>query len=97
MKKAVINFKTDLATKKAAQRKAASWGMSLSSLLNYYLINISRAKSAAISFDGEEPSEYLIEQLKQSEADRKAGRYHSFDNTKDAVKFLRGLRNKNED
>lgn len=97
MKKAVVNFKTDPATKKAAQKKAAQWGLSLSSLMNNYLKNMAQVKTANISFDGEEPSEYLIEQLKQSEADRKAGRTSpAFDNAKDAIAWLRNQRRQYE-
>lgn len=43
--------------------------------------------------NNEIPSEYMIQALKESEEDRKAGRCISFSSGDEALKFLRSLRN----
>ena len=87
MKTAVINVKTEADLKAQAQAVAADLGFSLSSLINAFLKNLARTR--AINFSAsEEPSDYLIQALKESEADRKAGRYHSFSSADDAIAFL---------
>lgn len=88
MNTAVINIKTDAKVKTQAQRIAAQMGFSLSSLINGYLRQLMRTKTIHFTMKSEEPSDYLIQALKESEADRKAGRYRSFSKADDAVNWL---------
>lgn len=90
MNTAVINIKVDPKVKKKAQGVASDLGFSLSALINGYLRSLIKTKSVHFSLnEKEEPSEYLIKALKESEEDRKAGRVSpSFDNAKDAIKWL---------
>lgn len=91
MNTAVVNVKVNPKVKKDAQKIAAELGLSLSSLINGYLKQIIRTRK--VSFDlSEEPSEYMIQALKESKADIKAGRIsQSFDNSKDAITYLNHL------
>ena len=89
MNTAVINVKIDKKTKFQAQEIAANLGFSLSSLINGYLRQLIKSKTIHFSLQEENPSEYLIQALKESEEDRKAGRVSpSFNNAKDAIKWL---------
>ena len=88
MNTAVINIRTDLGLKSAAQKVAEELGFSISSLVNAYLKQLVKTKTVHFS-EAEEPSDYLIELLKEAEEDRKAGRVSpSFDNAKDAIEWL---------
>lgn len=90
MNTAVINVKVDPKVKRQAQNVASNLGFSLSSLINGYLRNLIKTKTVHFSLaEKEEPSEYLIKALKESEEDRKAGRVSpSFGNAEDAIKWL---------
>ena len=88
MNTAVINIKTEVSTKKQAQRIASELGVSLSSIINAYLKQFVRTRR--IEFDlREEPSDYLLQSLKESQEDIKAGRVPpKFTNAEDAIKWL---------
>jgi len=90
MNTAVINVKVDPKVKVGAQKVASDLGFSLSALINGYLKSLIKTKTVHFSLtEKEEPSEYLIKALKESEEDRKTGRVSpSFDNSKDAIKWL---------
>ncbi len=89
MKSAVINIKTDATVKRKAQKVASQLGFSLSSLINAYLRDIVRNKSVHFSLT-EEPSDYLLRVLKESEKDRKAGRVSPrFEKPEDAIAWLK--------
>lgn len=88
METAVINIKIDSKTKIQAQRVAAGLGFSLSSLINGYLRQLIRVKAISFNLTNEEPSEYLVQALKESEADRKTGRFTSFRSADEALGFL---------
>ena len=62
--------------------------MSLSSIINAYLKQFVRTRR--IEFDlREEPSDYLLQSLKESQEDIKAGRVSpKFTNAEDAIKWL---------
>lgn len=61
--------------------------MPLSVIIKGFLKQFSRTR--AISFNAEEPSEYMIESLRKSEEDVKAGRVSpTFTNAKDAIAWL---------
>jgi DNA-damage-inducible protein J len=95
MNTAVINIKTNPEVKEQAQRIASELGFSLSSLLNGYMRHLIKTKTVYFSAKSEEPSEYLIEVLKESEADRKAGRVSpSFDKVNDAIAWLKNPKKK---
>ncbi|MEK7577278.1 MAG: hypothetical protein AAB492_01500 [Patescibacteria group bacterium] len=87
MNTAVINIKTDPKVKKDVQKAAAQLGFSVSALLNGYLRHFLKTKSVHFSLN-EEPSEYLLKTLRESEEDRLAGRVVSFDNPSDELGFL---------
>jgi len=87
MNTTAITIKIDPQTKKEAQAIAEEFGLNLSSLVKSLLKNVIRTKR--IEFDLEEPSDYLIEMLKESEEDRKAGRVSpGFTNADDATAWL---------
>lgn len=92
MKTAVLNLKIDQKTKKQAQDLAEKLGFSLSSIVNAYIKSFIKDKTVHFSLREEIPSEYLKQALKESEEDRKNGDYYSFENPKDALKFLEDLR-----
>lgn len=87
MNTAVINIRTDLGLKSAAQKVAEELGFSISSLVNAYLKQLVKTKTVHFS-EAEEPSDYLIELLKEAEEDRKAGRHHAFNNSTEALEYL---------
>lgn len=87
MNTAVINIRTDLGLKSAAQKVAEELGFSISSLVNAYLKQLVKTKTVHFS-EAEEPSDYLIELLKEAEEDRKAGRHHTFNNSTEALEYL---------
>ena len=85
---AVINVKVNPELKAQAQNLAEELGFSLSSLINACLKQIVRSGSVSFSVS-EEPTEYMLNALKESKADIKAGRVSPFfDNDKDAIKWL---------
>ena len=84
MNTAVINIKTNPEVKAKAQKIAEELGFSLSSLINGYLRSL--VKTKAVHFNtSEKPTDYLIQALKESEKDRRAGRIVSFKNLKDEM------------
>ena len=73
MKTAVVNFKTDEATKLKAQAVASKLGIPLSNLLNAYLYEL--ATTGSVHFTTSEPMTKNMEiQIAQAEADIAAGR-----------------------
>ena len=90
MRTAVINIKTNPELKLEAQTIAADLGFSLSSLINAFLKNLTRTRTVTFSSAvNEEPSDYLIQALKESEEDRLAGRTSpTFDNANDSIAWL---------
>ena len=63
-------------------------GISLSTVLNNYLKYFVRTKTVVFSVDDEVPNKYLINALKQSEEDVKAGRVTTFKTGKEALSYL---------
>lgn len=88
MNTAVINIKTEPKLKIQAQQVASELGFSLSSLINGYLKTLVKTKTIFFSTHNEEPTEYLLKALKESDNDIKNGRVYSFDQPNDAVSFL---------
>lgn len=88
MNTSVVNVKVDPEVKKKAQEVAEKFGFSLSVLINDYLKTIARTKKIEINSE-EEPSDYFIKSMKESEEDIKKGFVSpSFDNAKDALAWL---------
>jgi addiction module RelB/DinJ family antitoxin len=72
MKTAIINFKTDEATKLKAQEVASRLGIPLSNLLNAYLYEL--ASTGSVHFTTTEPMTANMEAIiAQAEADIAAG------------------------
>jgi addiction module RelB/DinJ family antitoxin len=72
MKNAVVNFKTDEATKKKAQDVAKELGIPLSNLLNAYLCEL--ASTGSVHFSIAEPMTEKMEQvIAQAEREVAAG------------------------
>lgn len=73
---AVINIKTDAKTKKEAQKLAAEFGVSLSSLVTMSLRNIIRNKRIDFSLIPEvEPTKEELQAIKKGLEDVKKGNY----------------------
>lgn len=88
MNTAVINVKVSPDLKAQAQDLAEELGFSLSSLINACLKQMIRTKTVSFNV-AEEPTDYLLKALKRSKEDIKKGRVSpSFDNSKDAIKWL---------
>lgn len=88
MNTAVITIKIDAKLKQGAQKVAESLGFSLSAIVKAYLTQLIKTKSVSFSAETEEPSDYLIQMLKESQEDIKAGRVVSFKNGEEALDFL---------
>jgi len=82
-----IHIKTDVRTRDTAKKVAEGFGFTLTSLVNAMLKQIARTKRLNLSLD-ETPNQYMIDALKQSEEDVKAGRGISFESGKDALDYL---------
>lgn len=88
MNTASILIKTDPQIKVRAQKTAQMLGLSLTSIINHYLKHFINTKTIAFNTDEERPSQYLIDALKKSEADVKAGRVITFKNAKEEFDYL---------
>ncbi|HNY36155.1 MAG TPA: type II toxin-antitoxin system RelB/DinJ family antitoxin [Candidatus Pacearchaeota archaeon] len=83
----IVNFKTDKKVKGEAQKIANRMGLNLSDVLNVYLRKFIIEKEIHISL--EEPSDWLINELKEADKEAKEGNISpSFNNAKDAIKWL---------
>lgn len=89
-----INIKVEGGLKHEAQRIATRLGFSLSSILKAYLRHFVTTKEVNFSLP-EEPSDYLLEMLRESEEDVKAGRVTSFKNWDEERQYLEKLIKKN--
>ena len=87
MQTAVVNVKVNPKVKKDAQMIAEQLGLSLSSLINGYLRQFIRTKAVRFELE-EEPTEYMLEALKESKEDIKAGRVVSFEKPTGALGYL---------
>lgn len=87
MNTTTIHVKTDIKTRNDAKKIAENFGFTLTSLVNALLKQIVRTKRLTLELD-ENPTQYMIESLKKSEEDVKAGRVISFDSGKDALDYL---------
>lgn len=89
MNTAVISTKIDLQTKREAQKTAHALGIPLSVVIKAFLKQFIKTKTIEVSARHEEPSEYLIQTIKQAEKDWKKGRVSpTFDNAEKAIAWL---------
>ena len=88
MQTAIINFTTEEKTKQEAQKVAKKMGISLSMVLNGYLKHFVKTKTIVFSAHDEIPNQYLINALKESEANVRAGRVTTFQTPKEALDYL---------
>ena len=82
-----IHIKTDIQTRDSAKKVVEDFGFTLTSLVNAMLKQIARTKRLTLSLD-ETPNQYMIDALKQSEEDVKAGRVISFESGQEALEYL---------
>ena len=87
MNTAVINIRTDAQVKKQAQKVAGELGMSLSGLVNGLLKHVIKTKTVTFTAR-EDPSPWLIQALKESREDIKAGRVISFKTWEEENRYL---------
>lgn len=87
MQTAVVSIKVDPELKKKAEKVAEKSGYSLNVLLGDYLKKMAKITKVQTRPD-EEPTEYFIESMKESEEDIKAGRVTTFKSAKDALAYL---------
>lgn len=90
-----INIKIDPETKREAQRIAKALGFSLSSILKAFLKQLIATKRLSFSLP-EEPSEALVQAIKEAEEDYKEGRTITFQNADEALKYVDRLDSNNE-
>lgn len=88
MNTAIINIKTDIRVKKEAQKITSDLGLTLSGAINGFLKQIIRDKAIAFTLNENNPSDYLLSSIKESEVERKAKKFHSFKSNQAAIDFL---------
>lgn len=94
MQTAVINLRVEPQTKAKAQKLARQLGLSLSGVIEGLLNQFIRSKTVHLSLK-EQPTEYMLQALKESKEDIKAGRVSPhFTNAEDAISWLRDPRAK---
>lgn len=69
-----IHIKTDTKIRDEARKVAEEHGFSLTGLVNIVLRQIAKTKHLTVNLDDEEPSEYLLKEMKQAKTDRERGR-----------------------
>ena len=95
MNTAVVNVKVNPLVKKEAQKVAEELGLSLSALVNGYLKQLIRNKTVVFSSLEEEPTDYLLEALRQSKEDIKTGKVSPmFTTADDATVWLNNPKKK---
>ena len=89
----VINFKTDKKIKTQAQKIAEAMGLNLSDVLNIYLRGFIKRKELHISLNEDEsnPSDELIEAIKEAEEEYKSGKIKRFGSIDDAIAHLKQI------
>src|SRR3989344_3094059 len=88
MNTAVIITKTEPQVKAKARKVAKDLGISLSSLINAWLRQLIKTKTVVLSAADEEPTQYLLDALRESREDIKAGRVVSFNTADDTIGYV---------
>ena len=85
----IVSTKIDPQTKKEAMATADSLGVPLSVVIKAFLKQFIKTKTVTFSARDEEPSEYLIQTIKQALKDKKEGKTSPVFNTgKETIKWL---------
>ncbi|MDD5731377.1 MAG: type II toxin-antitoxin system RelB/DinJ family antitoxin [Patescibacteria group bacterium] len=89
----VINFKTDKKIKTQAQKIAEEMGLNLSDVLNIYLRRFVVKKELHISLNEDEsnPSDELLEAIKEAKEEYKSGKMKSFKNMDSFIAHLKQI------
>lgn len=87
MNTTTIHVKTDIKTRDDAKKVAEDFGFTLTSLVNALLKQIARTRRLTLSME-EKPTQYMLDSLKKSEEEAKAGKVISFESGKDALDYL---------
>lgn len=86
----MVNFKTDAALKRQAQKKVKELGITLSAYLNAMMRKLIRIQD--IDFSEEEielePSEWLKKEIRQAKKEMKQGDYISFTSWEEEKAYL---------
>jgi len=85
-----LHIKIESTVKEQAQKIADELGLSLSATVKALLKQFIRTKQLSVGIT-EVPNEYLLNSLKKSDGDIKAGKTVSFKNGKDALSYLDSL------
>jgi len=94
MSTSVITVKIDTKTKKDFKKIAEKLGMPISSLIRGFITNLIKTRRVEYTLD-EEPTQYLMDAIRESEEDIKEGRVSPpFDNAEDAIKRLENPKKK---
>ena len=92
MHTATITIETDNETRSAAEKVAQEHGFgTLNTLLSVFLKQIARTKTVNLSFDDEEPTQYMLDELKAAAEDVKAGRVISFSSGQEAADYVNSI------
>ena len=83
----LLTVRTNKKVKTQAAKVAKALGFNLSSLINGYLRQLIKTKEVHFQ-ESYEPTPYLKRLIKQAEKERKEGKYISFPNGRDAVRYL---------
>jgi len=84
----VIQIRTDPKLKAEAMAVANELGLSLSSLVKGFLSHLTKTKQVSFAVS-KKPSPYLIQAIKEAEAEYIAGKTTHFDSSKSAIDFLK--------
>ncbi len=84
----LISVKVQPEVKKRAQKLAYELGFTLSSLINGLLRQVIKTRTVTFSAVDETPSDYMIQALKESKEDVKAGRVTTFYEPKRVITYL---------
>ena len=87
MNTTTIHIKTDVKTRNEVKKIAEDFGFSLTSLVNALLKQIARTKHLDLNLE-ENPTQYMIDSLKKSEEEVKAGKTISFKSRMDILDYL---------
>jgi len=88
MNSTIINIKTDPKIKKEAKKITAEMGLTLSGAINGFLRQLIRSKTVLFTLNENAPSDYLLSSIKESEKEKRDGKFYSFKSNKEAIKFL---------
>src|SRR3954453_1401265 len=91
MNTTIIQLETDVETREQAEKIAEEFGFGkLTTLLTVFLRQVARTRNVNLSI-GEEPTAYLLAELRKSEEDFKAGRSVSFQSGEEAAAYVNSL------